>query len=59
MEKLTKDFREAEIARIDKPSPFKTQIQLHNEHGETRWISIDEVEFHAIWKILTGRKFHV
>ena len=56
MDKDTKAYRESEFQNISMRHPlYKAQIQITDNHGRTKWLSITDDELLAMKKILTGR----
>lgn len=57
MDNNTKKYREAELKNISMMHPiYKAQIQIVDNHGQTKWLSISDKELSGIKKILTGGK---
>lgn len=55
MDTLTKNYRRSEIETLSVRHPiYKAQIQIVDNHGRTKWLSITDNELQAIKKILTG-----
>lgn len=57
MDTLTKNYRRSEIEALSMRHPiYKAQIQIVDNHGRTKWLSITDDELQAIKKILLGDK---
>lgn len=47
------NYRKKELQQVEKESQFARTLQIKNENGSTKWLSITQEEFEQIKLILT------